>query len=220
MGYVGGGVGNLGGGQRTHRPVAEPMRLVDAATGQAGDKRVIADLVAEPGHHRGDLGVEHRARDIAKAQHEDLDVLAGGVEHLGHFRVGKQGAEGGQVDAICLGVDHRDLVFAGDLHQAQLRPVGAFTHELGVDGDERFGVHALAERLQRIGRGDQGRRRIVGAGGSGHSGFVHGCVRKAKICAAARRGMVRSGPACHCERSNLRRLRPMGGLPRRCRASQ
>ena len=53
--------------------------------------------------------------------------------------------KGGEVDAVRLGVDHRDLVLAGDLHQAQFRPVGAFAHELGIDRDESFAAHALAE---------------------------------------------------------------------------
>ena len=53
------------------------------------------------------------------------------------------------------GVDHGDLVVAGELHDAELREVGAFAHELGIDGDERFGGEAAAERPERFGGGDQ-----------------------------------------------------------------
>ena len=82
----------------------------------------------------------------AEAQDEDLDVLPGGVEHLHHRRVGQQLAERVQVDARGLGVDHRDLVVAGKLHDAELRPVGALAHELGIDGDELLRREPAAER--------------------------------------------------------------------------
>ena len=125
------------------------MRLVDGAAGQGGDQRVVADLVAEAGDHGGDLGVEQRAGHVAEAEDEDLDVLAGGVEHLHHRRVGEQVAERGEVDVGGQGVDHRDLVVAGELHDAELRPVGALAHEFGVDGDEFFRGEAGAEGLER-----------------------------------------------------------------------
>ena len=148
MGDVGGGVGNLRGGQRSHRPVAEAVGLVDAAAGEARDQGVVSDLVAESGHHCGHLGVEDRAWHVTKPQHEYFDILTRGVEYLCYALVGEQDAKGGQVQTVRLGVDHRDLLGAGDLHQAQFRPVGTLPHELGIDGDENFAAHAMAELVE------------------------------------------------------------------------
>ena len=123
------------------------MRLVDRPAGQRRDQRVVADLLAEPRHHGGDLGVEQRLRHVAEAQHEDLDVLPRGVEHLHHRLVGEQVAERGEIDVRRLRIDHRDLVRAGKLHHAEFRPVGALAHEFGIDGDELFAAQPVAERL-------------------------------------------------------------------------
>ena len=155
MGDVGGGIGDLGGGERPGGPVGEPVRLVDGATGQAADQRLVADLVAEAGHHGSDLGVEQRRRDGAEAEDEDLDVLAGGVEHLQHGRIGQQRAERGEVDAAGLGVDHRDLMVPGDLHHAEFGEIGALAHELGIDRDERVGGESVAQLVERFGGGDE-----------------------------------------------------------------
>ncbi len=126
-------------------PVAEPVRLVDRSAGQRRDDRIVAHLVAEPRDHGGDLGVEQRLRHIAETQHEDLDVLARGMEHLHHRLVGEQFAERGKVDVGRLRVDHRDLMRAGQLHDAEFRPVGALAHEFGIDGDEFLRSEAPTE---------------------------------------------------------------------------
>ena len=108
--------------------------------GQRRDQRVVADLFAEARDHGGDLGVEQRPRHVAEAQDEDLDVLPRGMEHLHHRLVGEQVPERGEIDVRRLRVDHRDLVVAGELHDAELRPVGALAHEFGIDGDEFLGA--------------------------------------------------------------------------------
>ena len=177
---VGGGVGNLRGGQRSHRPVAEAVGLVDAAAGEAGDQGVVADLVAESGHHCGDLGVEQRPRHVTEPEHEYFDILTGGVEHLCHGLVCKQNPKRRQIQTVRLGVDDGDLVGAGDLHQAQFRPVGALPHELSIDGDESFAAHALAELRRAVTSWRSGGRREVSVGRSGHRAVLHLQVRKAK----------------------------------------
>ena len=150
------------------------MRLVDRAAGQRRDQRVVADLVAEARDHGGDLGVEQRLRHVAEAQHEDLDVLARGVEHLHHRLVGEQFAERGEVDVGRLRVDHRDLVLAGQLHDAEFRPVGALAHEFGIDGDEFLRRQTVAEGFRasvvaiRAGGGKSG------AGRARHGSLLHG----------------------------------------------
>ena len=47
------------------------------------------------------------------------------------------------------------LAGAGELHHAQLGPVGAFAHEFGIDRDERFRPQALHAGGERLGGGDQ-----------------------------------------------------------------
>ena len=150
------------------------MRLVDGAAGECGDEGVVADLLAEAGDHGGDLGVEQRARHVAEAEHENLDVLAGGVEDLHHRLVGEEVPQRGEVDVGGLGVDHRNLLGTGELHHAELRPVGALTHELGVDGDELLRGEAVAESAQGVRGRDQAGRRESGAGRTGHLVVVHG----------------------------------------------
>ena len=116
------------------------MCLVDMAAGEGLDERVVPDLIAEAGDHGGDLGVEDRGGDCAEHEEEDFHVLPAGVEHFYHVRPGEEGAEGGEVDALGLRVHHRDVLLAGELHQAELGVVGTLAHEFGVEGDEFFGA--------------------------------------------------------------------------------
>src|SRR3546814_6383709 len=70
----------------------------------------------------------------------DLDqVLAGAVHHLEHGGVGEQRPQG-VGDALGEWIDQQDVVVAVAvaeryLHQGQLRPVGAFADEFGVQAD-------------------------------------------------------------------------------------
>ena len=86
-------------------------------------------------------------------------------------------AERGEIDVRRLRIDHRDLVLAGKLHDAEFRPVGAFAHEFGIDGDEFLRRETVAEGLQRLGGGDQGRRREPGARLARHRTLLHGGCR-------------------------------------------
>ena len=122
------------------------MHLVDRAAGQAGHERVVADLVAKPGHHRGDLGIEQRRGHRAEPLDENLHILARGVEHFGHRRIGQQFAQWREVEPVGDGIDDRDLGLTGELDEAQLGIIRALAHELGIDGDELFAREPLAER--------------------------------------------------------------------------
>ena len=58
-------------------------------------------------------------------------VLAGAVHDLQHRGVGQQRAQR-FVDSRRQRVDQQDFVADGHLHQGQLRPVGAFADEFGI----------------------------------------------------------------------------------------
>ncbi len=164
------------------------MRLVDVAAGERAHQRVIADLFAESRHHCGDLGVEHRGRDGAEPQHEDLDILPPRMDHLHDVPVGEQPAERGEVEVRRLGVDHRDVVGAGELHDAQLRPVGALAHELGVDAHEPLVGEAPAQRIQRRRRLDQHGGREGVSVGSGHGRLLQRVAASVKPALTCRIG--------------------------------
>ena len=144
------------------------MRLVDGTARERADEGVVPHLVAKPGHHGSDLRIEDWRGHSAKQVQEDFDVLPGGVEHLDHGRVGEQGRERCQIQPSRLRIDDGHVVRTAKLHNAQLWVVGAFTHELGVDGDERLGGQAGAQGGERVGGGDQDRGgeagRVLGHG--------------------------------------------------------
>ena len=54
-------------------------------------------------------------------------------------------SKGPEVEALRQRVDRGVAPFARDLNQAQLGEVGAITHELGVEGDERLPGQLVAE---------------------------------------------------------------------------
>ncbi len=136
MRHVGEGIGELVFAERPVAPVGEARRLVDRMAGDAPDQLVIGDRFAEAAHHGRDLRIEDRMRKDAAEMPDDLDVLARGVEHLHHALVGHQREEGREVQPRRFRVDDHRFVAAGDLDDAELRPVGRLPHELGIDGDE------------------------------------------------------------------------------------
>ena len=156
------------------------MRLVDLPAGERGHQGIVAHLVAKPGDHRGHLRVEQRARRVAEFEHEDLDVLARGVEHLGDCLVGQQPPERGQIEALGQRVHHRHLVRAGQLHHAEFGPIGPFAHEFGIDGDEALLLQPRAESVQSVGRCDQIGGRKFRPGGARHAIVIHVAYRVAK----------------------------------------
>ena len=77
------------------------------------------------------------------------------MEDLQDLGIGHQLVERGEVDAFGQRVDRRGVLGARHLGQAELGPVGALAHELGVDGDELGVGQGLAEGRQVVGRGDE-----------------------------------------------------------------
>jgi hypothetical protein len=78
---------------------------------------------------------------------EDLQVLAGGVQHLGGGRVEQKFEQrAGVVESQRVDAGH-DVV-AGHLHQAEARAVGLLAYELGVERQPGTAAQADAERLE------------------------------------------------------------------------
>ncbi len=93
-----------------------------------------SDGVLRPVKPGRDLGVEEVGRHGAALELEDLEVLVGGVQH-GDLRAPQDLGERRHVDRQR--IDEHELARPGQLHQGELREVGALPVELGV---ERVGV--------------------------------------------------------------------------------
>ena len=161
MGDVGERVGDVTLAQRPRRPVGEAQRLVRAMAGEPADQCLVPDMIAEPAHHRRDLGVEQWARYLAGHLEEDLDVLPRRVHDLRHRFVGEQIEQGCQVDAVGEGVDGAGVLGTRDLDETDLRPEGRLAHELGVDGDVIGATQPLAERGDPCAICDEGHRPLL-----------------------------------------------------------
>ena len=78
------------------------------------------------------------------------------MEDLEHIVVvDEQVEQGREIESLSLGIDRRGFVGAGDLHQAQVRPIGVLAHEFGVDRDEIGAGKAFAELKQRVAVGNE-----------------------------------------------------------------
>jgi len=147
--HVVGGVLELRFRQGPAQPVRARLAFFQRDAGDLLDEFLVAEARAEPGHRRRDLGIEQgRWHDAAAAQ-QGLQVLAGAVHELGDRRILQQGPQGIR-NAGRGGIHEQD--FAGDrqLHQRQLRVVGPFANELGVERDQGMpgpGLQAGAKRL-------------------------------------------------------------------------
>jgi hypothetical protein len=109
-------------------------------------------MAADHGRH---LRIEQRPRHRVHAQVENLEVLAGRVKDLEDLGIGHQLVERRQIHAFRQRIDRRGLFGASHLGQAELGPVGALAHELGVDRHELGAGQGLAEGREVIGRGDE-----------------------------------------------------------------
>ena len=134
VGDVGRGVLELARLERPAQPVGEPVGLgqpqAELALVQRGQRR--RGHAEEAG---GDLGVEQALRDGAAGEVEDLEVLVGGVQHRERVAVEDLG-ERREVDRER--VDQDQAAVPGELHQRDLRVVGALAVELGVERVRRL----------------------------------------------------------------------------------
>ena len=99
---------------------------------------------------------------------EYLHILARRVEHFGHRGIGQQHTQRREIETVGDRIDNRDLGLAGELHEAKLRIICAFPHELSIDRNELFAGEPLAKRCQGLGVRDDGWRGEAGFGGSDH----------------------------------------------------
>ena len=179
MRHIGQGIGGLSVRQGTARPVGKARRLVQVRPRDPAHQGFIACLFAEPADHRGHLGVEQGLRKQARVVKEDLQILAGGVEHLDRTGVAEQVIKRLQRQAFGQGIDQNRLSSRGaggrcgrkrKLDQAQLGPIGPLAQEFGIDRDIGGGFCDLAETRQVFGPGDGGD--VVA-----HVGLSRGAVR-------------------------------------------
>ena len=150
MGHVAQSISELLRRQRPAAPVGEARSLVDLGAGKLAGQHLVACLIAETADHGRDLGVEQRRRDDPGARIHDLDVLAGGVEHLDHPRIHHELPERLQLELRCQRIDDRLVLRASDLNEAQLGPIGLLSHELRVHGHEGFLGELRAETLEGL----------------------------------------------------------------------
>ncbi len=122
--------------QGAARPIGEARSLVEVGIEQLLDQHAVARRLAEAAHHGRELGVEDGVGNGAREVVDDLDVLAGGVEHLEHPLIAHQLEEGRQVELGGERVDDDLGLAAGHLNEAETGPEGRFAHELGVDRDK------------------------------------------------------------------------------------
>ena len=77
------------------------------------------------------------------------------MEHLQHVVLDEQLEQRGKIEIGRLGIDGGGFGGRGDLNQAQIRVIGAFAHEFGVDRHKIRLGEARAQRGEGFGVGDQ-----------------------------------------------------------------
>jgi hypothetical protein len=95
----------------------------------------------------GHLGIENRRGHRARGLVHDFDVLARGMHDPFVF---EQGFPECRLALVRQRVDAVNRVARRDLHEAQLRVVGALTHEFGVDADAALILECVRERIGMI----------------------------------------------------------------------
>ncbi len=107
----------------------------------------VTHLRGEAEQRRGDLRVEQRSGHRAARVEQDLDVLARRVQDFQSRTVEQQLVQRRQVEAGQR-VDQPAVGFGGNLHEAELRVVGALPHELGVEREALRTVQPEQGRLE------------------------------------------------------------------------
>ena len=110
--------------------------LVDRVPESARDELRVTRLRRQAEQCGGDLRVEHRRRHGPARLQQHLEVLPRGVQDLELAAVGKHCEQRPEIEARQR-VDEIAVGIARDLHQAQLRAVGALAHEFGVHREAR-----------------------------------------------------------------------------------
>ncbi|MCW0425968.1 hypothetical protein NB713_003911 [Xanthomonas sacchari] len=134
MAHIVGGIFELRRRQRAAQPVRAGLALGQVHAGDLQHQLLVAHAGAEPGQAGGDLGVEQRPRQGAAGALEGDQVFAGAVHDLEDVRVAQPRRQRLR-HARDQWVDQQDFVAHGHLHQRQLRPVGPFADEFGIQAD-------------------------------------------------------------------------------------
>ena len=137
MADVVGGILELRWRERPAQPVGTGLALDQRNPQHVLHQPLVADAGGDAGQRRSGLGVEQRLRHHAACMAERDQVFAGAVHYLEHGRVDEQRPQ--RIDnAGGERIDEQDVIVVvaqRDLHQRQLRPIGAFADELGVQAD-------------------------------------------------------------------------------------
>ena len=97
---------------------------------------VIADRLTEAANHCSDLRIEDGRWQSVHELQKNLQILARRVEHLDHVFIAQKIEQRRQGNFFSERIDRGKNIWACDLHQAELRPIGLLAHELRIDGDE------------------------------------------------------------------------------------
>ena len=139
------------------RPIGAGLAFRHLALEQPPGEFGVADLRGEAGERRGDLRVEQRCHG-AEQRREHLEVLPPGMQHLRGAARAQRRAQRPQV-LERERVDAHRAAARGELQQAELRPVGALAHELGVETDGALVFEVAEQRFEAVRRGDDVRVR-------------------------------------------------------------
>ena len=132
MGDIGQCIFQLAFGKRTMAPVGKARRFVDFHMRDLARQGLVGGGVAKTAHHGGDLGVEQRIGQDAALKIENLDVLAGGMQHLHDVVTADQVVKRLQVEARGKGIDNAFAARRRHLYQAQFGIIGLVAQEFGV----------------------------------------------------------------------------------------
>ena len=152
--HVVGGIAQLPFAQRAAAPVGAGVALLQHHAGKFAHQAGVADLVTVAEQGGGDLGVEHRAGQVAAQVEKDLQILPRGVHHQGHGGVVEDVQQ--RVDVLQRQrIDAGDQFVAGDLDQTELGVIGLFAQEFGIQRQRLAAAQAVAEGGQRLGGIDE-----------------------------------------------------------------
>ena len=155
MGDIRDGVGELWSAQRAPGPVREAVGLVKRVAGDALHELIVGDGIAVAQHHGGDLGIGDGMRNDACFMPADFDVLTRGMEYFEDIFIRHEREKGSEIEARGKRVDDHGLIRARHLRHAELRIVGRFAQEFGIDRHERIARHACAGVRELFRRGDR-----------------------------------------------------------------
>ena len=129
------------------------MQLVELDTEYGLDQVGITNLFRVSQQQGGNLGIEHRGGQAAPEVKEDLHILPSGMHDLGDALIVDNIEQWRQVSQ-CQRIDTGNNVGGRNLQQAELRIIGFFAEELGIQCYPVSSSERGTETIERIGRID------------------------------------------------------------------